>query len=75
MNIKNQEVSTPSKNVEGKLGRKGLRVALGTVSALASGMIVHPIDTMKIRMQCQGELQTKPNEHRNLFRNFGHVLR
>ena len=44
------------------MGKKGLRVALGTVSALTSGMMVHPVYTMKIRMQCQGELQKKPNE-------------
>ena len=33
-----------------------LRTILAGMSSVIAGMCVHPIDTMKIRMQLQGEL-------------------
>ena len=46
-----------------------LRTALAGLSGVTAAMIVHPIDTMKIRMQLQGELETagKPKRHRTIM--------
>ena len=46
-----------------------MRTALAGASGVMAAMVVHPVDTMKIRMQLQGELEKSghPKRHRTLM--------
>lgn len=51
-------------------------MSLTGTAAIGAGMTMHPVDTMKIRMQCQGELQASGvgKEHKSIFHGARNVV-
>ena len=57
---KNPSFTGSQRSKSPSLIRKGnqlVRVAIGTISAGSGALAVHPIDTVKVRMQLQGSQQ------------------
>lgn len=46
-----------------------MRTLLAGAAGVMAAMVVHPVDTMKVRMQLQGELQSaqNPKRHKSIF--------
>ena len=52
------------------------RIGLTAIAAVSAGMAMHPVDTMKIRMQIQGELSAAGmgKEHSTIFHGAYNVV-
>lgn len=45
-----------------------LRMALAGVASICAGSFTHPVDTVKVRLQKEGEIKTDIRKYRNIIR-------